>query len=358
MRIGFLSGDLVEVTNERAGVSVPDYPVQGFLLEKLKERGHEIVLLTRVAKTAADHVPFSYQPGDNPNNFDLDVLFSDRLGPYGSEYEDVTLHQLEEYRGPIVYHQYVPYSGWAPQFRTMPHLLGHQRQWTIINRSPDPKKTYHTMAGWREAVTDSLDDVLWRQWEPFVMLEYPWMGEYVTPDLVAPRPYVQGYYGRIPRKERRAESVWRWLTVGSWSRIVYGPEPSTAWVSKETGATNGGRILHKDLPHALTTFNLIVQSPIDRLQNKGNLQYWPHRIVECALAGVLQLFDPGIGIPEFREWEVRSDVTLRSYVKEVVMDLGLLQKEVEKQQEIVMPHADPVLVVDRLESILEEAAAR
>ena len=358
MRIGFISGDLVEVTNERTGVSVPDYPVQGFLLEKLKERGHEVVLLTRVAKSVAGLVPYSYQPGDDPREHELDVLLGDRLGPYGSEYEEVTLRQLEQYEGPIVYHQYVPYSGWAPQFRTMPHLLGHQRQWTIVNRSINPRLAYHTMAGWQEAVFDSLDDVLWRRWEPFIMLEYPWLGEYVTPDLVGPRPYVQGYYGRIPKRERRAESVWKWLTVGSWSRVVYGPETSTAWMSKETGAANGGRIQHKDLPQALTTFNCIVQSPIDRLQNKGKLEYWPHRIVECALGGVLQLFDPGIGIPEFKEWEVRSDMTLRSWVQEIVGDLQALQVQVRKQQEIVLPHADPVKVMDRLEEILEEAASR
>lgn len=355
MRIGFISGDLVEVAEGRVGVSVPDYPVQGFLLEQLQYRGHTPVLLTRCPSMSVEELTYDYDPGGDPKNHDLDVLLGDRLGPYGSEYEDATLRQLEQYEGPIVYHQYVPYSGWAPQFRDMPHLLGHQRQWTIINRSPDPKKAYHTMAGWKESIFDTLDVVRWRTWEPFLMLAYPWHGEYVTSDLVAPRRFVQGYYGRIPKRERRADSVQRWLTVGAWDRVVYGPETSTAWVSRATGAADGGRILHRDLPQTLTTFSCIVQSPIDRLQNKGKLGYWPHRIVECALAGVFQMFDPGIGIPEFLRWEVRSDAMMRTYVEDVVMDLELLQNQVRLQQELILPHAVPSMVIGNLEAILEEA---
>lgn len=354
MKIGFISGDIVEVSNERKGVSVPDYPVQGYLMQRLMERGHEIVLLTRHPKTDEPPEGVTVDIGGDPMEHGLDVLFGDRLGAYGSEYETDTLRQLEQYEGPIVYHQYVPYSGWAPQFRDMPHLLGHQRQWTIINRSPDPKKAYHTMAGWKEAVADSLEAVRWRQWEPFLMLDYPWDGAYVTPDLVGPRQYRQGYYGRVPKRERRADSVVRWLSVGSWKRVIYGPETTTAWVSHKTGAYNGGRILHRILPQALTTFEVIVQSPIDRLQNKGNLRYWPHRIVECALAGVFQLFDPGIGIPEFKQWEIRSSTMLNTWMHELE-DTSLLQEVVEQQQHVILPHANPHKVMDRLEEILKEA---
>lgn len=357
MKIGFISGDLVEVGNERKGVSVPDYPVQGYLMERLIERGHEVVLLTRYPKTDQPPQGVIEDVGGNPMDHSLDVLFGDRLGPYGSEYESETLHQLEEYEGSIVFHQYVAHSGWAPQFRDMPHLLGHQRRWTIVNRSPDPRKTYHTIAGWKEAVNDSMGVVFWRQWEPFLMLDYPWRGEYVTPDLVAARRYRQGYYGRVPKRDRRSASVVKWLSVGDWKRVVYGPETSTSWVSKETGAVNGGRILHRDLPQALTTFEVIVQSPIDRLQNKGNLRYWPHRIVECALAGTVQLFDPGIGIPEFRPWELRSTDMLRNWMRELE-DVSLLQEVVEQQQDLILPHADPEAVMDRLEEILREASER
>jgi hypothetical protein len=315
VHVGFISGDLVEVTNERKGVSVPDYPVQGFLMRKLKERGHRVTLFSRVPKGDVDGMDIEYLPGVNPTG--VDVLFGDRLGPYGSEYEEHTVHQLEQYSGPIVYHQYVPYSGWAPQFREMPHLLGSQRQWTIINRSPDVRKTYHVMAGWKEAITDYVGAVRWEQWEPFLMLEYPWGGDYVRWHDIEARPYLQGYYGRVPKRERRANSVVRWLSAGDWKRIVYGPETSTAWVSEATGAVNGGRVLHKELPKALESFNVIVQSPIDRLQNKGQLHFWPHRIVECALAGVAQFFDPGIGIPEFKKWEVKTQDAFRTAMGEV-----------------------------------------
>jgi len=51
-------------------------------------------------------------------------------------------------------------------------------------------------------------------------------------------------------------------------------------------------------------------------------------------------------------------MTLRSWVQEIVGDLQALQVQVRKQQEIVLPHADPVKVMDRLEEILEEAASR
>lgn len=354
MHVGFISGDLVEVTNQRKGVSVPDYPVQGFLMRKLVERGHKVTLFTRCPKDDAGAVPVEYRPGDDPTG--VDVLFGDRLGPYGSEYDTQTIRQLEQYSGPIVYHQYVPYSGWAPQFREMPHLLGHQRQWTIVNRSPDVQKAYHVMAGWKEGIIDTVGDVRWRQWEPFLMLEYPWDMEYVRWDEVEHRPYVQGYFGRVPKRERRARSVVRWLEAGDWKRIVYGPETSTAYVSAETGAVNGGRVLHKDLPQALETFNVIVQSPIDRLQNKGQLRYWPHRIVECALAGVVQFFDPGIGIPEFKPWEVRTPDAFRNAMH-VLEDIDTMREQVLRQQEIIVPRADPVKVMDRLEDILKEAAS-
>jgi hypothetical protein len=135
---------------------------------------------------------------------------------------------------------------------------------------------------------------------------------------------------------------------------MYGPETSAAWVSKETGAVNGGRIAHRDLPRALTTFNVIVQSPIDRLRGKGRLHYWPHRVVECALAGVFQLFDPGIGIPEFSPWEVRTSIAAQGWMHELE-DLEVLQAGVERQQELILPHADPTKVMDRLEEILKEA---
>ncbi len=354
VRIGFISGDVVEVTNARQGVSVPDYPVQGFLMKKLRERGHDVVLLTRVPNTETGHVPVQYHPGDDPNDHEIDVLFGDRLGPYGSEWTD-TLRQLERYEGPIVYHQYVPYSGWAPPFRAMPWLLGHQRQWTIINRAANVKKAYHTMAGFQEAVTDSVGAVRWERWEPFLMLEYPWQGLYIKPDAVHRREFRQGYYGRVPTKERRAASVLRWMSAGNWSRVIYGPTTSCQWISEETGAYNGGRILHRELPDALETFNIIVQCPIDRLQNKGQLHYWPHRIVECALAGVFQLFDPGIGIPEFRRWEVRNEARLHWWMEELTVEN--LQKGVRLQQEVILPRADPVKVMDRLMEILEEASS-
>lgn len=333
---------------------MPDYPVQGYLMRRLMERGHELVLLTRHPKNDEPPEGLTVDVGGNPMDHSLDVLFGDRLGPYGSEWETDTIHQVEQYEGPIVYHQYVPYSGWAPQFREMPHLLGHQRQWTIVNRSPDPQRAYHAMAGWKEHISDSLGAVSWQQWEPFLMLDYPWGGEYVTPDLVGPRQYWQGYYGRVPRKEKRAASVVRWLSLSDWSRVMYGPETSAAWVSKETGAVNGGRIAHRDLPRALTTFNVIVQSPIDRLRGKGRLHYWPHRVVECALAGVFQLFDPGIGIPEFSPWEVRTSIAAQGWMHELE-DLEVLQAGVERQQELILPHADPTKVMDRLEEILKEA---
>lgn len=356
MRIGFISGDLVEVSNKRAGVSVPDYPVQGYLLERLKERGHEVVLLTRVPAAETASVPYPYEPGADPMKFDLDVLLGDRLGVYGSEYEGETIHQIEGYEGGIVYHQYVPYTGWAPQFRTMPHLLGSQRRWTVMNRAADPRKAYTAMTGWNENITDSVGAVRWRQWEPFLMLDYPWGGKHVTPDAVAPRQFKQGYYGRVPRKEKRAASVTKWLTAGKWDRVVYGPATSSAWVSKETGAVDGGRILHRELPLSLTTFNVIVQSPIDKLVNRGHLRYWPHRIVECALAGVFQLFDPGIGIPEFRRWEVRSQAQLRWWMTELE-NLDNLRAGVKMQQDLILPRAQPEKVMTNLEAILEEAAS-
>jgi hypothetical protein len=357
VRIGFISGDIVEVSNERKGVSVPDYPVQGYLMDRWLERGHEVVLLTRHPKPDTAPEGITYDPGGDTNSHDLDVLFGDRLGPFGSEWDENTLHQLEEYRGPIVFHQYVPYSGWAPPFREMRHLMGSQRRWTIVNRSPSVREAYHVLAGHREAVNDTVGAVRWEQWEPWLMLDYPWLGEHVTPDLVGPRQHLQGYYGRVPQGEKRAQSVVRWMSVGSWSRVAYGPETSTRFVARMTGASDGGRIMHRDLPTALTTFNVIVQAPIDRLAGKGQLRFWPHRIVECALAGVLQLFDPGIGIPEFERWRVSSAPELLAWIRELRANAEFLRQQVWAQQEIILSRADPGACLDRLDGILAGAAA-
>jgi hypothetical protein len=352
MRIGFISGDLVEIDNTRKGVSVPDYPVQGFLMRKWLERGHEVVLLTRYPKV--DDVPegITIDVAGNPMDHSLDVLFGDRLGTFGSEWDD-TLRQIEQYHGPIVFHQYIAHSSWAPPFKEMPHLHGIEREWTIVNRSPHPAKCYDRIVGVKEKLPQN-GVVRYTQWLPFLMLEYPWGGRYVRHDEVGWRTYRQGYYGRVPRTDKRARSVKRWLNAGDWSRIVYGPETTTAWLSAATTAQNGGRILHRDLPSALETFNVIVQSPIDRLRNYGSLGYWPHRIVECALAGVLQLFDPEIGIPEFREWRVGNESELRSWIERTSF-LDELQYEVRKQQKIILPLADPVASLDRLDEILEDA---
>lgn len=353
MKIGFISGDLVEVDNTRKGVSVPDYPVQGWLMGKWIEDGHEVVLLSR--HPTSDMPPEGVQvdvDGD-PREHNLDILFGDRLGRYGSEWE-TTLNQIEQYEGAIVYHQYVPYSQWAPPFKEEPHLLGSQRRWMILNRSADPWAAYNAMVGNREQVT-AYGHVRFERWEPFYMLAYPWQGDLVTPDLVAPRQFDFGYYGRLPQSEKRARTIRRWFDVGDWSKVIYGPETSTAWLSKATGAHDGGRVLHRDLPLALTNFNVIVQAAIDRLRNKGELDYWPHRVVESALAGVFQLFDVEMNLRAFKRWEVTRSTDLIRWM-DALQEPGVLQEQVRLQQEIVLPRADPDAVHRRLMSLLEDHA--
>jgi len=354
MKIGFISGDIVEVSKGRKQVSVPDYPVQGRLLELWAIGGHEVVLLTRSPST--DDVPEGVvvDEGGDPRDHNLDLLFGDRLGRYGSEWL-ITLQQLEQYEGPVVFHQYVPYSNWAPPFVEMPHLLGSQRRWMVLNRAADVRAAYHAMAGHDERISD-YGHVRFERWEPFYMLDYPWGGEYVPFDLVAQREHQLGYYGRVPKGERRARTVKRWLRVGDWSKVVYGPTTSTAWLSEATGAVDGGRVLHRELPQALTTFNVIVQAAIDRFRNKGALDYWPHRVVECALAGVLQLFDVEMGLKSFSHWTVTRDTDLIKWI-DAIQEPGVLQQQVAAQQAIVLPRADPAEVHFRLMSLLEDHAS-
>jgi hypothetical protein len=354
VRIGFISGDIVEVDNTRAGVSVPDYPVQGFLMQKLIERGHEVVLFTRYPKGA--ELPSGVQDavGSLPQEHGLDVLFGDRLGYLGSEWE-VTLSQLESYKGKVVYHQYVPYSGWAPPFREKPWLLSHDRDWLVLNRADDPKKAYHAMAGHGERVVDN-GTVAFKTWCPFVMLEYPWRWSLPDTEVAAqPRQYAQGYFGRIPKTERRAKRVLRWMDHDEWSRVVYGPETSTKWVSDATGCVNGGRVLHKDLPKALETFNVTVQVAIDRLRNRGSLNYVPHRVVECALAGVVQFFDSEMGLPGLEEWVI-TGIQDMERVAEAVRWEVVRREIIEEQRRLILPKADPTRVIDNLDKLLVDFA--
>lgn len=354
MRIGFISGDLVEVDNNRAQVSVPDYPVQGYLMREWVRHGHEVVLLTR-APNGSDlpHKDIVYDPAGDPREHSLDVLFGDRLGHFGSEWDD-TLVQLERYHGPVVYHQYIPYTGWAPPFQHAPHLLGVEREWMILNRADEPEKAYDAMTGFGEKIKKT-GTVRFEKWEPFFMLDYPWCGSYTAAEDVQLRPYVQGYYGRLPKGEKRAKKVRYWMDdVSLWSKVAYGPSTSTRWLSEQTGCSDGGRVLHRELPEALESFNVTVQVAIDRFRNKGRLGYWPHRIVECALAGVLQLFDTEVGLKELQRWEVKSRAEMTEWVRATTADLELLRSEVAMQQEVILPRADPWKVYYSLEDLLEE----
>jgi len=346
VRIGFFSGDLFEFDEGRASVSVPDYPVQGHLLRKLVQRGHEVVLLTRVPSGTEVPTTFTYDPSGDPREHDLDVLFGDRLGFIGSEWVS-TAWQIERYNGPIVFHQYVPYTGWAPPFVKDTWLLGVERSWTIVNRADDPRGAYQAMVGRNERVPEG-NAVTFAQWEPFLMVEHPWKGR-TDPRIPSNgRPYRQGYYGRLPKGERRSQTVVRYLSQEHWPTVVYGPETSTAWVSERSHAVDGGRILHHDLPDALETLDFIVQVQVDRLAYRGGLGYRTHRIVECALAGVFQLFDRSMGIPELREWEIAGPLQLGG----TLLVVGDVTAEVARQREVVLPRADPTKVMDGLEEIL------
>lgn len=350
LSIGFISGDIVEIDNKRGSVSVPDYPVQGFLIKKLLERGHDVVLLTR--HPASDDVPegLVVDAGGDPMDHDLDILFGDRLGTIGVEWE-TTLRQIEQYEGHIIYHQYVPYSGWAPPFKEMTWLAAHNRDWLIINRSPDPRRTYNQMVGIREKVTN-YGVIKFATWRPFFMLEYPWGWKMDDLSTLGERPYRQGYYGRVPRSEMRAKKVASYLNHNDWTRVAYGPESSTKHLAEATGCANGGRILHRDLPASLATMDTIVQVSIDRLRNHGHLNYWPHRVVECALAGVVQFFDVEMDLPDFKEWEVRNATEYRHRV--AALDKRSMIDTVEAQRDIILPYADPKECMDELEDIMQE----
>lgn len=348
LKIGFISGDIVEIDNKRGSVSVPDYPVQGFLIKKLIERGHEVVLLTR--HPVSDDIPpgLIVDVGGNPADHDLDILFGDRLGTIGVEW-DTTQRQIEQYEGVVVYHQYVPYSGWAPPFKEMTWLAAHNRDWVVINRSTDPKRTYNQMVGIKEKIND-YGVIKFATWRPFFMLEYPWNNQMDDLSTLGKRQYRQGYYGRVPRSEARARKVKRYLDHKEWSRVAYGPEPSTRWLHEETGCDNGGRILHRDLPESLAKMDTIVQVSIDRLRNHGFLNYWPHRVVECALAGVVQFFDVEMGLADFKDWEVRGGLDYRTRV--AALDKQAMVDIVEEQRDVILPYADPTECMDELEGIM------
>lgn len=354
MRIGFLSGDVVELTPTRKSVSVPDYPVQGLLLKKLQERGHEIVVLTDIPQGT----PFGDLPDfdltapeeqEDPNQFNLDVLLTDRIGRDGGRWRNA-LMVLERYVGPIVFHQYIGYPGWAPPFREMPHLLDIRREWTVVNRANDPYAGYHSMVGYQERLRRM--SAKWERWEPFLMAEHPWNGQMGS--LPRSRRYLQGYYGRVPRKEKRAQLVLRYLSNMPWDRIVYGPPTSTKWLHEMTGAVDGGRIQHADLPAALADFSFIVQVPHDRFAGNGALDIWPNRIGECALAGVLQFFDRGYGLTALRDWQVDNATHLRQFFR-ALSDPDWREEQVRLQRQIILPRCDAEKNIDQLEQILYRA---
>lgn len=357
MRVGFISGDVFEFTGTRNGVSVPDYAVQGHLLRKLLTWRHEVVLLTKVPKGVAVDDPtlenFAYIPGGDPSILGLDLLFVDRLGRDGATY-DRAMVQIQQWEGPVVYHSYIAHPGWNPPFTQDPDLLLSRKKWLILNRADDPRAAYAAMVGKKEQVPAryvSHGRIRFAQWEPFFMREFPWRcaGE-DKPD--GNRIYRQGYYGRLPRTERRrSRKVQLSMMDRGWSRVAYGPPASTRWISEATGCDDGGKINNEDLPHYLRSFDWIYQVAIDRFAGKGALGYRTHRLIECAMAGVLQIFDPMMGIPELEPWEM-DPISLAHLNRH---SAEWLQNAVALQQELLLPRANPTTVMDNLETLLQGA---
>lgn len=357
MRVGFVSGDLFELAPDRSGVSVPDYAVQGHLLRKLIERGHEVVLLTSLPKATASAQPISYEyaPEADPTVYGLDLLFVDRLGVAGSQYV-TAMDQIQMWEGPIVYHSYIASPGWNPPFSKYPDELTYEKKWLILNRADFPKEAHAVMCGKDEQVPSGLvrDGVVsFRQWEPFFMAEHPWQGASADKPN-GKRAYRQGYYGRLPQSERyRARKVSNYMADRGWSRVCFGPPASTRWLSEDTGCHNGGKIEHRNLPYHLTEFDFTIQVAIDRFRNKGRLGYRTHRLIECAQAGVLQLFDPEMGIPEMKPWEVKNLHVIRHWG---MIGQQWLRDAVTEQQLLLLPRANPKKVMDELENHLLEWA--
>jgi hypothetical protein len=105
---------------------------------------------------------------------------------------------------------------------------------------------------------------------------------------------------------------------------------------------------------ALASYRATIQVPHDRFAGKGNLDIWPNRIGECALAGVLQLFDRGYGLKELREWQVENLTHLRTM--EWLTDPDEVAAQIKKQRTVIMPRLEPERVLDKLEKILYDAA--
>jgi hypothetical protein len=346
MRIGFVSGDVFEWRPDRHGVSVPDYAVQGHIAEGLAKRGHEVVVMTRVPGQEIPARPYRYAPGALPSELDLDLLFVDRLGSHGPEIM-TAMEQVNDFEGPVVYHSYIAAPGWNPQFVNNDFELLDGKRWLILNRADDPRAAHRLMCGRLEQPPDGIE---FAQWQPFFMLEHPWNGA-LSNKPTGMRRYRQGYYGRLPRSERRrSRQVEFYMQDRGWKRIIYGPPLSTRWLSKATGCVDGGRIPNRELPEHLESFDLTVQVPIDRFSGQGHVGYRTHRLIECTLAGVLQLVDPQLGIKELRPWNVINGGELKRYAG---MSVEEMEAIVSEQRELLLPRADPAKVWAELTGYLE-----
>lgn len=365
MRIGMLTAEIFEADRNRPGITSSHYSINGYLAAKLLDRGHDVVLLSPVASGVdtqsvrlrfggeGDRSPFEYLglsfeylPNTDPSDAGVDVLWIDRLRRQGQHY-GWAMSAIAGYRGPIVYNQMITYPGWAPPFAEEDWIAREGRHWLVVNRATDAEAMYRACASKRELPKRS-DNVSFATWFPFVQEESLWDNEVPKIRYKEDRDYVQGYIGRFPRNEDRTKRVVHFLNHDRWSRCIWGR--TLEWVGDKTGCDVGGPAEQARLPEVMSRFHFTVNCQFDR--NPAGCGFWPNRIVEGAMGGVLQLFDGSWGLPEFDDWVVKDQREMFEKFEQAE-----LPTEIERQRQIILPRCDAERNIDEAEERMAEACS-
>lgn len=371
MKIGVLSGH-VYAAKARQNTVQPSWAYQGFLLAELLKRQHDVVLLTRAVDSEATlvmderdpfwHHRFEYAPDLLPSDIaDIDVLFVDKLC-YGKGEFDRTMSQLHnaaKFEIPCVYHQYAAFPGWLPPFADSDWLL--RTPWTIVNRASDPWALYARVANARELIPMDISPLEFATWQPFLMKRALWDDQPWIP-LAHRREAVFGYLGLIAESAgRRSERVMSYVDeVQSHGHRVNLYGSVKGWESTISESMPNvhvmGTVDYPDIPCAIASYEMtiVVQHP-----KLVGLDSWPHRIIENALAGVLQFFDNETcyAITAAEEWMIGKSPQqpkLHEFV-DLYSDPDYRIHGVEQQRKWISERWDTDKNVDDLVKILEEA---
>lgn len=359
MKVGFVSGSKVELTQDS---HVPNWPVQGLLMQQLLINEDISVVLGSVASTHPeptllsemwwDSTRFTYAPDEVDELSTCDVIWVERTAHTKVFNEKTGIQEpliarvLKDIDPsiPLIYHAYVAYPGWAPRFQDWGLT---DRRWTIVGRASNVEDQYRMSYSKAEMPVHGMD-ITYERWEPF------WHNLYWPMELDDyPRKYIAGFVGRLPLSEERTHRIMNLLGMFDGPIGIGCPTAGVDAIPKKSNFEWLGWVPQSELSANLGSMAMTVFSPNDRLEGLDN---WPNRIIEAGMCDTLTLFDDGHHLVDFGDrWNIKSKASVRHFQDMCRDDPEEFFSEVTAQLDIITPRANALKIHQSLVNILRKA---